>query len=105
MADLSGTEATAITERTHSTMSYYCGVDIGGTFTDAVIMDDEGSITLGKVSSTPPDFARGFLNAVSSAAQKLGLTLEEFLPRRTCCCTARRSAPTCSSRCAARAPA
>jgi len=62
-------------------MSFYCGVDIGGTFTDAVIMDDEGHITLGKVSSTPPDFARGFLDAVGNAAHKLDLTLEEFLPQ------------------------
>ena len=41
-------------------MSYFCGVDIGGTFTDCVVIDDDGKLTLAKVSSTPPEFARGF---------------------------------------------
>jgi N-methylhydantoinase A len=60
-------------------MGYYCGVDIGGTFTDCVVIGDDGQLTLAKVSSTPPEFARGFLNAVTEAADKLGLGLEEFL--------------------------
>lgn len=60
-------------------MSYICGVDIGGTFTDCVVIDSEGSITLAKTSSTPPDFERGFLNALSEVATRLGLELEELL--------------------------
>jgi N-methylhydantoinase A len=60
-------------------MGYYCGVDIGGTFTDCVVVDDAGQVTLAKVSSTPPDFARGFLDAVGDAAGKLGLEREDFL--------------------------
>jgi N-methylhydantoinase A len=60
-------------------MGYYCGVDIGGTFTDCVVIGDDGQLTLAKVSSTPPEFARGFLDAVTDAAGKLGLGLEEFL--------------------------
>jgi N-methylhydantoinase A len=60
-------------------MKYYCGVDIGGTFTDAVIMDEDGRITLGKVSSTPPNFSEGFLNAVQDAAGRIGLGLDELL--------------------------
>ena len=39
----------------------YLGVDIGGTFTDMVHLADDGSVTSTKVSSTPPDFERGFL--------------------------------------------
>ena len=46
------------------TMGYYCGVDIGGTFTDCVIMDESGTLTLAKASSTPPDFSEGFMAAV-----------------------------------------
>jgi nicotinamidase-related amidase len=35
-------------------MNYIVGVDIGGTFTDCVAVDDAGSITIGKALSTPP---------------------------------------------------
>jgi N-methylhydantoinase A len=54
-------------------MSYYCGVDIGGTFTDCVLVDDGGTITLAKVPSTPQDFSEGFLDAITAAAAQRGL--------------------------------
>jgi N-methylhydantoinase A len=54
-------------------MSYYCGVDIGGTFTDCVLVDDGGTITLAKVPSTPQDFSQGFLDAIAAAAAQRGL--------------------------------
>ncbi|MHB1538606.1 MAG: hydantoinase/oxoprolinase family protein [Solirubrobacteraceae bacterium] len=60
-------------------MGFFCGVDIGGTFTDCVVLDDRGTITLAKVSSTPPDFATGFLTALDEVAQRLGLPVQEFL--------------------------
>jgi N-methylhydantoinase A len=60
-------------------MGYFCGIDIGGTFTDCVVLDDGGKITLAKVSSTPPNFAEGFLNALDTVAARLGLPVEEFL--------------------------
>jgi len=60
-------------------LSYYCGVDIGGTFTDCVLMDDEGNLTLAKAPSTPPEFSRGFLDAVAAAGSRLGLGLDELL--------------------------
>lgn len=49
-------------------MEYIIGVDIGGTFTDCVVMDGEGTINVGKALSTPDDFSRGALNAVRDAA-------------------------------------
>jgi N-methylhydantoinase A len=60
-------------------MGYFCGVDIGGTFTDCVVLDEQGATTLSKVSSTPPDFYQGFVDALEAAAAKLGLGLEDFL--------------------------
>jgi len=60
-------------------MSYFCGVDIGGTFTDCVVLDAGGRTTLAKVSSTPPDFSRGFVDALEAVAGRLGLGLEELL--------------------------
>ncbi len=47
---------------------YRIGVDIGGTFTDAVVVTPGGTLTVGKVSTTPPDFASGFFGAIDAAA-------------------------------------
>jgi N-methylhydantoinase A len=54
-------------------MNYIVGVDIGGTFTDCVVIDEEGRVTIGKSLSTPEDFSQGALSATSDAAQNLGL--------------------------------
>jgi len=52
---------------------YFCGVDIGGTFTDCVVVDAEGRVVTAKVPSTPGNFATGMLAAVDAAAAKLDL--------------------------------
>ncbi|MDE2699792.1 MAG: hydantoinase/oxoprolinase family protein, partial [Gemmatimonadota bacterium] len=45
-------------------MAYRLGIDIGGTFTDATLIDEEtGNIRVGKVSSTPRDPSLGFMEA------------------------------------------
>jgi N-methylhydantoinase A len=54
-------------------MNYIVGVDIGGTFTDCVVVDDEGKVTIGKALSTPGDFSEGALDSASDAARNLGL--------------------------------
>jgi N-methylhydantoinase A len=54
--------------------SYVVGVDIGGTFTDCVVVGDDGTMTFGKASSTPHNFAEGVLDAVRGAAKNLGMT-------------------------------
>ena len=64
-------------------MEYIVGVDIGGTFTDSVVLDEIGQITIGKALSTPTDFSVGATNAVKSAAEKLGLGDEKALLDRT----------------------
>ncbi len=60
-------------------MKYIVGVDIGGTFTDCVALDERGTVTLGKALSTPDDFAVGAVNAVGDAARNLGLAGEDEL--------------------------
>jgi N-methylhydantoinase A len=62
-------------------MEYVIGVDIGGTFTDCVVVDDAGAITLGKALSTPGDFSQGAIDAVRDAAKNLGLRGEDDLIR------------------------
>ncbi|MDA8107362.1 MAG: hydantoinase/oxoprolinase family protein, partial [Betaproteobacteria bacterium] len=57
---------------------YLVGVDIGGTFTDCVALDARGRITATKSPSTPGNFAEGMLAALAAAAERLGLTFEQF---------------------------
>ncbi|MBI3943716.1 MAG: hydantoinase/oxoprolinase family protein, partial [Chloroflexi bacterium] len=47
-------------------MAYRLGVDIGGTFTDAILINETtGEIRIAKVSSTPKDPSAGFLEATA----------------------------------------
>ena len=55
------------------------GVDIGGTFTDSVVIDADGRIVIGKAPSTPPDFHEGFIAAIDVAARQLGSTGEDLI--------------------------
>lgn len=59
--------------------SFICGIDIGGTFTDCVVIDDSGIVTIDKTPTTPHDFSQGFFDALTLAAEGRGLTLEELL--------------------------
>jgi N-methylhydantoinase A len=54
-------------------------VDSGGTFTDCVVLDEHGRVTVGKAPSTPRDFSAGVIDSVASAAAALGSTLEELV--------------------------
>jgi N-methylhydantoinase A len=58
--------------------SYLVGVDIGGTFTDCVIIDENGAVTTAKAPSTPHNFAEGMIDAIDGAAEKLGLAAGEL---------------------------
>jgi N-methylhydantoinase A len=60
-------------------MPYVVGIDIGGTCTDCVVVEDDGGVTLGKAFSTPPDFSRGILDAIAVAAAALGIERRELL--------------------------
>ena len=51
-------------------MNYVVGVDIGGTFTDCVVVDEEGRVTIGKSLSTPADFSQGALNCGGRCRQQ-----------------------------------
>ncbi len=60
-------------------MAFVCGVDIGGTFTDCVVVAPDGSLIVGKASTTPDDRSEGFVNSVASAARRLNLEVEDLL--------------------------
>jgi N-methylhydantoinase A len=64
-------------------MQFIVGIDIGGTGTDCVVVDQAGEVTLGKAFSTPPDFSTGILNALAVAAAEIGLSRADLLQRTT----------------------
>ncbi|MEV6639052.1 hydantoinase/oxoprolinase family protein [Amycolatopsis sp. NPDC051371] len=60
-------------------MAYVIGVDVGGTFTDAVLDDDAGTVLAAKSPSTPPDYSQGVLDVLGLLAEQLGKPLPEML--------------------------
>jgi N-methylhydantoinase A/acetophenone carboxylase len=55
-------------------------VDVGGTFTDAVLTVD-GRKVIAKSPTTPHDLSQCFINAIEEGAWQLGIEVEELLPR------------------------
>ena len=58
---------------------YRIGIDVGGTFTDFVAVDDFGKTTLAKVPSTPEDPSLGVLDGLKLLADTLDLELGALL--------------------------
>ena len=62
-------------------MAYRLGVDIGGTFTDIVLIDETtGQVYNGKVSSTPDDPSEGFMEAVRRLVEEQAVALSASVP-------------------------
>ena len=59
------------------------GIDIGGTFTDVVVLEDGEVLRSWKVQSTPQNFEEGVLNGIELAAEELSLSVQEFLGSTT----------------------
>lgn len=58
------------------------GVDVGGTFTDIVLSDSSGQMTISKVVSRPDDYSAGIVDAISSILDKAGVDpsrIERFI--------------------------
>jgi N-methylhydantoinase A len=62
-------------------MSYRIGIDVGGTFTDLVLVDDAGRVTHGKSPSTPADQSVGVMEGLALLADLLGVELSAMLAR------------------------
>jgi N-methylhydantoinase A len=60
-------------------MAYVIGVDVGGTFTDAVLDDGNGLVIAGKTPSTPPDYSVGVIDVLGVLAEQLGQPLDDML--------------------------
>ncbi|MEZ5101782.1 MAG: hydantoinase/oxoprolinase family protein [Thermoleophilia bacterium] len=61
------------------TVSHALGVDVGGTFTDVVALDETGRVTTAKAPSTPQDQSVGVLDALGLVAARLGLDRRALL--------------------------
>lgn len=60
-------------------MSYRLGVDVGGTFTDLLLVDeDSGDIYTAKVPSTPEDSSVGVLNGIERVCKLAGIDPEKI---------------------------
>jgi N-methylhydantoinase A len=55
------------------------GIDVGGTFTDLVAVDQSGRVTLAKSTSTPKDPSIGVMDGLGLLAAELGLDLAGLL--------------------------
>jgi N-methylhydantoinase A len=60
---------------------YKLGIDVGGTFTDFILVDAEGRIAEGKVPSTPGEPSRGIGDGLADLACVVGGTVEDLLGR------------------------
>lgn len=60
-------------------MTYVIGVDVGGTFTDAVAARDDGAMFSTKTPSTPPNYANGVLAVLDDLAERIGVEVKELL--------------------------
>ena len=60
-------------------MGLRVGVDVGGTFTDFLVVDEAGNAGVYKTSTTPEDPSIGFFKGLEKAASQRGLQLDAFL--------------------------
>ena len=54
-------------------------IDVGGTFTDCLVMDETGLLQKFKSSTTPSDPSTGLMNALKKAAKHYKCDIREFL--------------------------
>ncbi len=60
-------------------MPWTIGVDVGGTFTDTTVINDQGEIYYSKVSTTPGRLEQGILNSLVVVSENIGVSVEDLL--------------------------
>jgi N-methylhydantoinase A len=58
---------------------YRIGIDVGGTFTDFILLRPDGSIALDKAATTPSDQSGGVMNGLKQLAEAERRPLADFL--------------------------
>ena len=62
-------------------INYKLGIDVGGTFTDFMLVSGSGDISVHKTLSTPEDPSIGVLNGIYDLADMVGLDSNTFVDR------------------------
>ena len=65
--------STSVTAARESRGGFRIGIDTGGTFTDVVVGDATGTLSVGKALTTRERISRGILEGLTVAAAPLGL--------------------------------
>lgn len=60
-------------------MSYRICIDIGGTFTDLVVVDDKGRVSMFKSLTTPDNYEEACIDTLKQAAEHYSLPLSRFM--------------------------
>ena len=68
-------------KKTAAARGYRIGIDVGGTFTDLVLMRPDQSIHIDKTATTPEDQSRGVLEGLRRLADFEAISLGELLAR------------------------
>lgn len=63
----------SISELSLGSSEWWIGADIGGTFTDVILLGPNSALIAVKVLSTPPDFGTGVLDACLAALQEANI--------------------------------
>jgi N-methylhydantoinase A len=70
---VNGDQSAATDPEARAPHGYRLGVDIGGTFTDVVLLGSDGTLRTRKVLSTPDDYAQGVLAGAVSLLEAAGV--------------------------------
>jgi N-methylhydantoinase A len=68
-----------VTKRVTLCPPWRIGIDIGGTFTDVVVVDEQRQLVVKKSPSIPHDPSAGILRALEAVAGELGFSLQRLL--------------------------
>jgi N-methylhydantoinase A len=60
---------------------FHIGVDVGGTFTDTVAIDESGRLHVGKAPTTPEQLVSGVMASLEDLARNAGLDVRALLGR------------------------
>ena len=60
-------------------MKYKLGIDVGGTFTDFILISESGETSIHKTLSTPEDPSIGVLSGIHDLAEIVNLELDKFV--------------------------